>query len=192
MNQRQGAQQLVERARAGDQNAVAMIAMVGQNARQGNPRAKSAYALILEFIQKNSPKSIMGAETAEALGVLKEPSNPLESVFNVLCNLPILGDPLAIQAACVILGNGPAWSKPKVKSIDASLAGAEQNLFRYGFDNAASQKQLQPIAQQLPKEAIGFLCAGHCIGSARKIQLARLPQVPVSVLSADVGWELGC
>jgi hypothetical protein len=193
MNQAEGAKQLVERARAGDQNAMGMIAMVGENARKGNPKARSAFMLIQEFINNHPAGSIMGAEQQSALGVLKEPRNPLQVVYTILCQLPMMGDEQIVNAACVILANGRPWNKPTVKSIDASLGHeVEKNLFRYGVDYANNEKKLRPIGTQLPPEAIGHLCAGHCIGTARKIQLARLPQVPVSVLSPDIGWELGC
>jgi hypothetical protein len=194
--QAQGAKQLVQRARAGDQNAMAMIAQVGSNARAGNQTARSAFSLIKQYISENPVQmtNSMGAEVQEALGVLKEPSNHdhIGEIWEILCKLPIIGDGPLIQTACVILGNGPQWTKGKIKAVDNSLVGAEQNLFRFGYDNSMDPKRIRPIAQKLSKESVGPLCAGHCIGTARRIQLARMPQVPVSVLSPEIGWELGC
>jgi hypothetical protein len=191
--QNEGAMQLVERARAGDQNAMGMLSEIGKNAQLGNSRAKSAYSLIVEYCRTHPVNNaIMGAEAQEALGVLKQPDNPIDQILNVLCSLPVIGDPLCIQAACVLLANGPQWNKARTKQADQLLAGAERNLFRFGVENSSDSSKIQPVAKTIPQQGIGFLCAGHCIGTARRIQLARLPQVPVSVLSPEVGWELGC
>ena len=193
VSQRDGAAQLVDRARAGDQNAMGILAKIGENAKAGNPKAKSAYALVMDYCKQHPVQNaIMGAEAQQALGILKQADNPLDQILSVLCSLPVIGDPLCIQAACVLLANGPPWNKPKVKQADALLAGAERNLFRFGVENSTDNSKIQPVAKTVPPDAIGFLCAGHCIGTARKIQLARLPQVPVSIINGDIGWELGC
>jgi hypothetical protein len=194
VNQKEGAKQLVERARAGDQNAMDTLYMVGHNARLGNPTAKSAFGLIQKFISENPAKEIkigFGAEEKKALGVIKEQSNDIGTVLGVLFQLPMMGSDVVIPASCVILSFWPNWTKGKVAAIESNIgADAERNLFHFGI--VGDPSQVRPIAKKLPPEAIGLLCAGHCIGTARKIQFARLPNVPPKVLSDDIGWELGC
>lgn len=54
---------LVRRARAGDENAMALITRVGEEARKGNARAKQASVAIAEFIDKNPAKDFtLGGE----------------------------------------------------------------------------------------------------------------------------------
>lgn len=191
--QQEGAKQLVERSRAGDQNAMAILYKVGENARAGDPKAKQSYDLIMKYIKDHpngSDPLILGAEAKQALGVLKDPSNDDPDIIDVLCSLPIIGNGLAIQTACILLGNGPAWTKARVKQVDSNIPGGEQDIFRFGYSDGVQSKQ--PLANKLPQKSVGYLCAGHCIGIARRIQLARLKQVPVSIISPEVGWELGC
>ena len=59
----------VRRARAGDENAMAMLARIGQEARQGqNARASAAYAAIKEYIEKNPAQNFtLGSEKALVL-----------------------------------------------------------------------------------------------------------------------------
>jgi hypothetical protein len=193
--QKEGAKELVERARAGDQVARAIIGMTGENARSGHPVAKKGYTYILDYIKKNPIKSIktrygIGVEGMKALSEIEaQPSD--ERLLDVLCSLPVIGDHIVIQGACTLLGNGPAWTKERVIEIKKPLGDKEANLFQYGYAFGSEARKIRPVAKQLPKEAIGYLCAGHCIGSARKMQLAKNPQVPIGILSKEIGWELG-
>lgn len=190
--QAQGAQELVERARLGDQNAMGMLEMVGKNARMGNERAQNGLRLIHEYIQNNPAKSPMGAEELDVLGILKEPNNPPEEILAALCTIPQLGNHDLVGIGSVILANGDLWTQARVNAIDAQLQGPEQNLFRYGYSFSSEERKLKPIAEKLPTVAIGYLCAGHIIGTARKIQLVRQPGVSVGLLSPEIGWEFGC
>lgn len=55
----------VRRARAGDQNAQALLARVGQEARKGNPRVQPAYTALKTYIERNPPEDFqLGAENA--------------------------------------------------------------------------------------------------------------------------------
>lgn len=53
--QAKGAGELVERARAGDQNAMGMIAACRDNAKQGNERARISCVLIEDYCRRNPP-----------------------------------------------------------------------------------------------------------------------------------------
>jgi len=194
--QEDGAKTLVERARCGDQNALGIIKLVGENARKGVPKAKTAFACIQAFINSNPTNKCnvgFGAEEENKLGVLKAAQqNSIPEVVDVLRSLPMSGSGLLIDLAIGILSNAGLWNKPRLREVDAVFDGPEKNLFRIGYSFGSDEGKMQPIRQKLPPDAIGVLCVGHCIGGARKIQLARLGQVPVSVLGPEVGWELGC
>lgn len=192
MNQAQGAKELVDRARAGDQNAMAMLQKVGENARAGDPKARAGHDQVLSYIQKNPVKSAYDPRASQALGILKEPSNPEGAILDVLVSLPDLPDVgRAIQAACVILSKGRPWNKPRVQLVDSLLTPPAQEPFRYAFDHALEPQSLASAREQCDPELSGYLCAGHCIGLARKLQLLRLPQVPASSLCEGIAWELG-
>lgn len=204
MDQAQGARDLVLRARMGDQNAMGMIQMVGQNARQGDKRAQAAFGLIQEFIRKHPPNGgaggfaggpRIGAEAQRSLSAIKAASHDLDNKFPVamdaMYTLPRIGDENAIGIAIIILANGQPITAARLKAMDGLLTEGDQGLFRYGHDFSRNEPKLAEMGCDLPASSVGFLCAGHCVGTARRIQLARLPQVPVSILGADIGWELG-
>ncbi len=193
MNQAQGAKELVQRARAGEQNAMAILDMVGRNAKHGDPKAVSAHALILEYIRKKPIKhgGTIGSEVAKTLGVLRH-NNPIEHTVDALTKLPSYADEDAINAACVLLANGAPLNKSKVKTVDSFFQGQNQAVFRFGYSFSSEGDKLGSAIKQLDGKGMGVLCAGHCIGTARKIQLARLSNVPVSVLGSDIAWEIGC
>lgn len=65
MNVNQGAKNLVERSRAGDQNATATIVKVRQNAAKGNTQAKKALKALHGYVKENPVN--MGAEGSGAM-----------------------------------------------------------------------------------------------------------------------------
>lgn len=193
--QAQAAEELVKRARYGDENAMALIQRVGENARAGNPTAKSAYAYIADYI-KNNPTTVqspMGAEEVSKLGILRAAGhNPPNVVFGVLASLPQSGNTDLIQGAIVALSNACLWNKDRIGMYDEMFSGDQQlqNLWRFGYAFSASVGI--PPGTSLSPSDIGVVCGGHCIGTARKLQLARLKHIPLSVLGPQVGWEMGC
>jgi hypothetical protein len=196
MNQQQAAKDLVLRARHGDQNAMAILDQVGKNARAGSLTAINAYQYILDFIQKNPGNSGIGSEAAKPLGIVKAAgSNEPATVLSALCSLPEYGNPEVISTAVIFLANACLWNKQRVSVVDSVFAGdpASHQLWRSGYLFSGNKPQLDAACRQIgDKKGVGIICAGHCIGSARKLQLARLPNVPLSVLGPNVGFELGC
>ena len=190
--QQDAAESLVRRARVGDQNAVAIIVKTGENARAGNSKAKSAYGYILDYIKNNPASSPMGAEDYQNLGILVAAGhNPPSAVIQTLCNLPNSGNSDIITNAVVALANACPWGKERIGVYDSIFAGDPNShkvwQFGYTFSNSPELSKVK-----MDRSTAGILCAGHCIGTARKIQLARVPKIPVSVLGKQVGWELGC
>jgi hypothetical protein len=68
----------VRRARAGDENAMAMLARVGEEARKGtNKKAQATFAMMKAFIERNPAKPFtLGAEPA-LVGTMSKPSTAL-------------------------------------------------------------------------------------------------------------------
>lgn len=191
--QKKGAEELVQRARLYDQNAMGMIAAVRENAMAGDPTAQSAFGAIKDYIKRHPVQSAMGTEVVRALGKLKEPSNPDSVVLDSLTSLPELGDADAVKTAVVILANGRTITQDRLKDMHDAIAGeVAKEVFRFGVEASDNVAKMAPASADLPAEGKGWLCAGYCLGCAQRIQLARSPNVPPSIVSADIGWEMGC
>lgn len=186
------ARALVERARLGDQNAMAMIAQVRESALKGSPRAKIAQAVILEQVKRHPVKgpkgeaSVMGEDAQNAVSILREkgPVIGLVALF-VLCD----DGPDAVLAGSVTLANGPALDDERIKTIGAAIEDADvRKAFYYGV---AKPQEVGRVIKSLTSDAQAYLLAGRCVGMARAIQLVRMPGSSLSAFSPQVGWEFG-
>src|ERR1700730_10568722 len=121
VGQSEGAEGLVERARAGDQNAMAILQMVGSNARKGVPKARSALCAVNTYIRDNPVPLALWHEGAEVIGILKNPDNPDEGLLDTLITLPEYGDARLIHTAAVVMSLGRAWTKPRIHNLDAQM-----------------------------------------------------------------------
>lgn len=180
----------------GDQNAIALICQVRDNAKKGNQRAQQGMKALQLYIENNPVVSqgSMGEEMAH------------EAETNVLardvCNAAFEGDyvevvrelvpDLASQSvpkAVVALANGPSLlnrdGSTYISDVYNTLSEAEKKVFAVGYRHGISELASIPS---------GLHCAfilGHILGTARAIQAVRLPRVPVSVLAPQTGFELG-
>jgi hypothetical protein len=190
--QRKHAADLVERARLYDQNAIAMIEEVRKAANMGSAKAVSALQCICEYIKKNPVSHESSQAAQECLGRLKFYQNPPHIHLKALQLLPVVGEPADIGTACVILSRGPMLDKQRVSEI-AECIGTEEGLqtFNQAYKAAGKSEILGPMSRYLDQHGIGFLCAGHCIGTGRKLQLTQSEDVPLSILGPEIGWEHG-
>jgi len=186
--QAQGAAELVRRARFYDQNAMAMIQEVANNARRGDPRAQSGLREITKYIEQHPVEAPLSEGAARALGVLKDPRNTPDQVVDALNQLPSQGCKDDVLAACVILGTGPALTDEWV--AQACEGAAEwRDVFLFAVDSAGDDEALGTAMREVGPASAPYLCAGHCVGMARKIQraLSGLPEA----ISPGVAWEMG-
>lgn len=167
MNMSQATASLVLRARAGDQNAMGMIAMVAKAAKKkgGSMRAKVAYRMLQKYIEKHPAskqrEAIVGEELAVAypeklLVLIAEP----QTFFNCFRHLCAVQS--GILAAIVALSNGPSLSVSSIASM----------------------------ASHIPT-GVGAKEALDALDEARRMQLVRDPRVPVGAVYPLLGWELG-
>jgi hypothetical protein len=193
-DQKQGAKELVERSRAGDQNAMAILQLIGENARAGDPKAQAGLSAVQKYIADHPPPLVEWPEAAQTIGVLKHPDNTDDVLFDALLTLPEFEDPRIVHTACVVLAQGPEWTRRRIHGIDQLMEPGcdEQKQYRFGVEHAADPKFIRPQMSRLPRELAGFLCAGHCIGTARKLQLIQRADISPGILCKDVEWELGC
>ena len=180
---------LVTRARAGDQNAMGMIAMVGKAARAGNPKAKRATIAIRNYINRNPVGSKFGQSTLPVSlvhAVHNESGGRLISAVQ-----QAMAYPNAIDVVCVILSNRVPLTTKRLTAI-ASQFGTEDEVkvFCFAVYNPSANAS-KDIRAKMNARGSAFLDTGRCFGFARAIQLVRMPQSRLSRFSSAVAWELG-
>lgn len=181
MNLAKVSAEIGERARLGDQNAMATIAAVRASAKKGSKKAIAALKAIIAWLKAHPVKMALrpvhfGADEALGLGALQAAPHAAPEI------LPTLRTADALLGAVILLANGPLLTKPTIESLASSIEGEdERTRFRLGAAMAGKEP---------PFDA--FSSAGNVVGRARKLQAVRLG-VPGSIgrFSPGAAWELG-
>lgn len=204
---------LVRRARAGDENAMATLVRIGEEARKGtNARAQAAFAAVKRFIDQNPAKDfVLGAEPpaiAQPAELqpppqidpeLRKPPLPrgaLDSLFDsdqfAIVVLNATRYRHGLNAAAAVLAAGPLLTQDVVQELGLSQFGSDESsaVFFHGVKNS-SEQAWRETAPQLDAPMRRCLAIGQCVGRARRIQAVRTAGMPISVLSPVAGWELG-
>ncbi len=184
---------LVDRARAGDQNAMAMLAQVGNNARAGQPRAKMTASMIYRYIHER-PADAMGADTPAGPQVTKKCLAALSDGDRLIPALiAAIRCSCGQEAAIVVLANGPhKLTDSTVREWGLSCFGNDESTdkFFWGIRLAPSDPiDLDAAVVQAGAQGQAFQI-GRTIGAARAIQAVRLGH-PIALLSTAAAWELG-
>jgi len=191
------AESLVERARLGDQNAMATITSIAEAKAKGSQRANMAHALILDYIHKHpSPGHGFVARRKpttrfNVYHLLREASKePDLAQFAGDVGELVLKAPDAMAAA-VSIADGCPLTRDRLEAI-AKLLGdeKEQRLFMYCLACSNGAK-MRILVQVLPPNGRQIAKAGSALGMARKIQGIRSGRMPLARLSPMVAWELG-
>jgi hypothetical protein len=178
----------VKRARLGDQNAQGYLQELGDHARKGAPWAQAPQKVVLAYLAQNPVESAdIGAESGGALSALTVPLDP-DGLLKALCFLPHAGDCGTLEAAIVLLCHGPGVSTGKIGELQARVPQQNLPAFRQGLAFAGEDETIDAMAKIDPGN-LSYLCAGHCLGMARRIQQVR-DGAPFDTFSADIGWEL--
>lgn len=192
------AESLVERARCGDQVAMANIVLVRKN-KNKNFRANRAYKLIYGYIKANPPK-------VSRVGFNGEIGEDLDKSINSLVTYIKKQNPTAFVAALKgmvleigkyaisSLANGPNLLGDKNKYItetESSYSGNEKKAFKLGYNCSDDSGRVARYSRKIDKKSRAALAIGCMVGMARRIQAVRLPESPISILSLDAAWELG-
>lgn len=189
----EGARSLVERSRAGDQNAMALIAQIRQRALFGRDRipagermiAMTSYKLIGDYLD-NHPVDSIGVENATP-----PPSPRILSYVHpdVPEWLPIalpecLPKKKGFMAVVVRLANGRELTSDDLERV-SQVMGPENA----GHVVAGAFKQAAPPG--LDHLARTAFVIGVCLGTAMTLQAVREGRAPVWMLSPEASWELG-
>lgn len=169
--QEQGAVALVRRARAGDQNAMATLDLIGKNARAGNARAKRSYDLCMAYCKAHPVGADMGGEGGswddieESITYWPEGSK---------------SDPLMAEA--VKLSFGPPLTNDAIIGYASTTFGAEEEVYAF----AEGMRHAAPIVGDQ-----GASWQGAVVGIARRLQQARLPGANLGLLDPRLVAEIG-
>jgi hypothetical protein len=198
MSMEQAAADIANRARLGDQVAMAIICEVRDNAKKGDPKAKQAFKLLDQYTREhaNNPENLNHYDSTMG-------DDEAADLASTMCGEEVdyavairQKAPAAIQAsnrkAIVTLANGP------------SLLPGERNLVREVGETFQTEEEKEAFIlgarfcakalaamQDMTHEAQHALLLGYVLGTARKIQAVREPNMPISVQSRIAGWELG-
>jgi hypothetical protein len=188
IDQKRGAAELVRRARFYDQNAMAIIDEVRSNAERGDPKARSGFREIMDYIRAHPVEAPLSEGAARALGTIKDPRNTPDKVVDALGMLPGQGCKEDVLAACVLLGAGPPITDEWLTEACTHVA-EWRDTFLFAVDNAGDDEALGTAMREVGPASAPYLCAGHCVGMGRKIRAALEGQP--EALSEGIAWELG-
>lgn len=206
-----GAEDLVVRSRNGDQNAMALINEVRKAAARGNVKAQMGFEAIKTYIEKHpteetkkhlQKEGTIGAEARQVLKDLRKVTTKTKkSIFGVespatdsdpkdiciiILALPTVGGERALNAGCVLLANGPHLTDTRIRQIGEAITDPQLRAFFY--QNIVNYS---PSDDHMPASLNAIAKAGKVVGQARMLQIARLPNTSLSIISPQVGWELG-
>jgi len=179
---------LVERCRYGDQNAMGMIATIGESAKKGSERAQKAAALIQRYIEANPVKSAWfnGGSTAQSGGFSTDAfsgSFGAEASETAKAQLAIaLRRATPLVCSAVRLANGPPIDDqcPVVVAMAGHWTEEEMKQFEYGVEHWRETRTA-------PSPVI----CGRVVGYALAIQETRKPDSDLREWGPAVAWELG-
>jgi hypothetical protein len=191
---------LVDRARAGDQNAMALITEVGKSAKLGSPKAKESKALIEKYIKDNPPpklNSVGGIDIdtgwtrkmSQYVGTVQAAfeGDEVGDLQPIIALLPFMQ-----EYGVTTLSNGPNLTNDIICCIAANFPSeAEETAFKFGVANSDQADKMKKNIAKLNRPAAYAVLIGCLVGEARRIQLVRNPKNPISILCKDAARELG-
>ena len=181
---KQALEGLVKRSRDGDQNAMAMIRAVGENARNGVKRAQESFAFLRKYIERNPPGTTSGGPAIKALKEASIGKDIEHSVSVISTHIPHIDDP---YTAALILSQGKKLTNELIGSIGDQF-GEDKKAFTWGYKSTGEAVVKATTKQPEMKEPI---LVGYVVCLARTIQGVCDGTLPISKLCPIAGAELG-
>lgn len=180
---RVAAEQLVERSRCGDQNAIVQVQAIGINARKGHPRAQFAARLLQDYIKDNPPGKEPRPTVTGRTAVTRMLKSNLQDNAAIATFLPGLTN---TYISATVLSKGPILSPDRINGI-ASQFGDDSGSFWIGF--RASGNVLRQAMQRDP-EGKRAMVAGRACKIAWTLQGVALGKLPLRAFCPVTAWEL--
>ncbi len=169
---------VVERARCGDQVAIALITKARKNAAAGDLTATRSLEKIKDYCLKKpviaSSTSMLDLHRACIFG--KDVEKAGEALSEVASKDP--------ETAAVTISNtcdAAKLAKALSRLMDGNRAFVAGYLGKVGLE----------VLPKLDHEGQHAFMMGYVVGMATRIQLVRKPGVPLAVLSKELAWECG-
>lgn len=184
-----GAGNLVERARAGDENAQALMAEIRDRTKMGKEgpaKARKAYWAMMKYAESHPMKGLVhfGQDSLEVDRLCQAINFGEDYVDIVTKKVPEIASH-SVTKAVVTLANGPSLLKSGlVSDVHQSLDDDAGKAFVAGYRQGLS------VLSSVPKQLWMPFVLGHVLGTAKRIQAIRCPGVSLSVLSPALGMEL--
>ncbi len=193
----EGARSLVERSRAGDQNAMATIAQIRTRALFGRDRipqndrlvAMTSYKLIEDYVDKH-PVGDVGAEAYE-------PPPPSPRVLSYIHPdvpewMPValpecLPKHKGFMTVVVRLANCRELTGDDLQRASQVMGPQLANHVVAG----ATRQRMPPAARGEEQIARMAFLVGVCFGTAMTLQAVREGRAPIALISPEASWELG-
>jgi uncharacterized membrane protein YgcG len=180
---------LVERSRAGDQNATSVIMLVGRN-RFKNQKAAKTYPKLKAYIKAHpvKRKPLFGGPenpplTKQCLDTIMKSPDPVVVMGCILkaCR----AHPDGVHAVCVALANGPALNALRLTELASAMnQPGKETAFRFGVEQHHAPRVMAPPPFR------GHMSMGQVVGRARGMQIVR-GGGPIVALSPPAAVELG-
>jgi hypothetical protein len=180
---RVAAEQLVERSRCGDQNAIVQVQAIGINARKGNPRAQTAFKIVQEYIKDNPPGKEPRPTVTGRTAITRMLKSNLQDNRVLATFLPGLTN---TYISATVLSKGPVLSPNRLEDI-ASQFGEDAPLFWVGF--RARGTRLRKAMQRDPQGKRAMI-AGRACKIAWTLQGVAMGKLPLRSFCPATAWEL--
>lgn len=173
-----GAESLVIRGRNGDQNALAILMHIRENALKGDVKAKKGLRAVKLYIKENPNNN--DSFSGDSL-IVKELPKHLNSDTDRYSSSTALFGPVSISFStpeniAVIFCNGTKITKFKIQSLIEKLNPSYRRSFIKGLNNKGNRSPANML--------------GRIIRYAKSVQMVR-SGAPIKVLSKTASWELG-
>lgn len=184
---------LVDRARQGDQNAVALICQVRENRKKGNPKAAIAYDYMMSYVNKRPAKKqdYFGCCHETSFSPLVRAKEAKGLVYGKTLVKFVLDMGQSIddsRLAAYILATGRPIDRKVLRSVLACTPSPIRPAFGQGYrDPNGSLRQ----RRRLSPEGVKCLQLGYILGVAKRVQDIQDSKVPLGTLSPMIAWELG-
>lgn len=171
-------QQLVERARCGDQVAIAIISRARKAADVGDKKAIEALEEIKRYARENAPTTTIGSDVLK----LHKACSMGQDIDAIGVNLGSVASKDPETAAVTVSNSCNAVHLAKL--LNQCLNG--DKAFQAGFKCPS----LEYLSKMTHEQQHAFIL-GFVLGMAARIQYVRRANTPIAAFSQAVAWEVG-
>jgi hypothetical protein len=193
---------LVNRARLGDQNAIAGIAVCKHYADLGEKKFVKLRKAVREYIEAHPVEdegTQIGEEVLEAVRTLKDTVQKGEDGAQETCAVLLVlpnGGSEALCMGATVLADGPPLTDQRIRKIGRNIQDeGRRGLFFRSAGAVPLCVPMVPVILEMGREEdrVGqsVIQAGRCVAMARGFQCMRVPNFPLTHLDPTFAWEFG-